>query len=147
MRDTKRGHGATRQARDRRAVWRNFPGFRANIKATVDGKTLECRLQVSLTGSLELNVPAEHQFAWVKDTLQSTVNHRLSCDEATEHVSFADDQANQPLGRRLKSTDPSDINLWRVKAAECDDDNELVPRGKMPREDHQRGTEGILKVV
>lgn len=95
---------AIRQGHDGRAVWREFPGFRAKIKATTDGKKLEETLQVSAKGSLELNVPADDHFVWVKGTLQSVVNHRLSRDEAIDHDSFAEDDLNHPLGRLLTTT-------------------------------------------
>jgi hypothetical protein len=102
------------RAHDGRAVWSEFSGFRAKVRASVDGSTVNGTLLVSSTGGVTLEIPQDERFAWVNGSLKSLVGHRLSDSDAIKTVAFADDQVALPLGRLLKSTDDSDKSLWRV---------------------------------
>jgi hypothetical protein len=102
-------------AHDGRAVWHNFHGFSADIVATADGKSTKGTLEVSPEGALTLKLDDPSQHDWVDRTLQSVVSHRLSDDGAITNVEFADEDANHPLGRLLKSKDAAEKSLWRVK--------------------------------
>jgi hypothetical protein len=102
------------QAHDGRAVWREFPGFQAKLRASVDGTAVEGTVHVSPTGTVKIELPNKDQFAWVESSLKSIVGHRLSNDDAIQTVAFADDHKTHPLGRLLKSTTESDQSLWRV---------------------------------
>lgn len=104
-----------KQAHDGRAVWRTFPGFRAKVRASVDGSTLEGAVHVSSSGTVTLEPTGDERFAWVETSLKSIVGHRLSDEGAIATVAFADQVETHPLGRLLKSTEESDKSLWRVK--------------------------------
>lgn len=104
-----------KQAHDGRAEWHEFPGFRAQLRASVDGAAAEGAVTVTHDGKVTLELPSGETFAWVASSLKSIVGHRLSSDGAIETVAFADDVTVHPLGRLLKSTDPSDKSLWRVQ--------------------------------
>ncbi len=103
------------EAHEGRAVWTDFHGFTADIIATVDGKSTKGTLDVSPEGALELKLSDPSGMEWVERTLQSTVSHRLSDDGAITNVEFADEDRNHPMGPLLKSKDPADKSLWRVK--------------------------------
>jgi Protein of unknown function (DUF3386) len=101
-------------AHDGRAIWREFPGFTAHVKVSLEGATAEGALKVSPAGTVKLDLPQDERFAWAAGTLKSVVGHRLSDDGAILDVTFADDQVAHPLGRLLKSSSASDKSLWRV---------------------------------
>ena len=103
------------EAHEGRVVWQDFHGFTADIVATADGKTAKGTIDVSPEGALTLSLEPASEVAWVERTLQSVVSHRLSDDGAITNVEYADDDKNHPLGRLLKSKDPADKSLWRVK--------------------------------
>ncbi|WP_397571811.1 DUF3386 family protein [Schlesneria sp. T3-172] len=103
------------EAHNGRVVWKDFPGFRAKIRAAADGKAVEGTVTVSSKGTISLELPSGEGFAWVETSLKSLVGHRLSDDGAITTVAFADDVTSHPLGRLLKSTDESDKSLWRVQ--------------------------------
>jgi N-acetylneuraminic acid mutarotase len=103
------------RAHDGRAVWLAFPGFTANITAATGDKQTAGTLSVTKDGSLELKLDQPDGMQWVERTLSSVVNHRLATDDAITNVEFADEQANHPLGRLIKSKDAAEHSLWRVK--------------------------------
>jgi len=104
-----------KQAHDGRAIWSKFPGFTADISAGSDKQAAKGTLKVSATGDVILAFPNEAKTDWAGKTLKSVVGHRLSEDGAIANVDFADDVADHPLGRLLKSKDASEHSLWRVK--------------------------------
>lgn len=103
------------KAHDGRAVWDDFPGFEAQMRCRVDGETFECRIQVDRNGEMQLSMPLPERFAWVRRTLDSVIGHRLSSGAAATNVEFADDQADHPHGRLLRSLDPENKSLWRAQ--------------------------------
>jgi len=103
------------RAHDGRAVWKKFPGFRADIRVSVDGKQVTGSLNVSSKGEIELSMPDDESFAWVKVSLRSVVSHRMVDTDAIQGVAFADDQVAHPLGRLLKSASESDHSQWRIQ--------------------------------
>lgn len=104
-----------RTQHDARAVWDNFPGFRAKVRCANEGVVVEGEVTVDHTGEIELSLPQDEQFAWVKRSLDSLAGHRLPGGDAESNVEFADEQVNHPQGRLIKSLDPAAHALWRVK--------------------------------
>lgn len=114
-------------AHDGRAVWSNFPGFRAKIHASASGQQVHGTLAVSSDGKIDISLENKgdnasdsqedfaKKFAWVERTLRSTINHRLSDDQGVKGVAFADNDTQHPLGRLIKSTDATEKSLWRAK--------------------------------
>ncbi len=104
-----------RQAHDGRAEWRNFQGFEARLRCTVDGAAAEGTISVDREGKVKLSLPEGPHFAWVQRPLDSLVGHRLAEDEAITNVEFADSETEHPHGRLLRSLDPKNKSMWRVK--------------------------------
>ncbi|MCU0879509.1 MAG: DUF3386 family protein [Pirellulaceae bacterium] len=104
-----------RRAHDGRAVWLAFPGFAADVSVANSGQSTKGKLTVAADGAIELTLEAPSGFEWVQRTLSSVVNHRLGEGEAVTGVEFADEDANHPLGRLIKSKDPAEKSLWRAK--------------------------------
>lgn len=104
-----------RQAHEGRAEWRNFQGFEARIRCSADGVTVEGSISVDRDGKMKLSLPEDARFAWVNRPLDSLIGHRMASGEAIFDVEFADNDANHPHGRLLRSLNPKDKSLWRVK--------------------------------
>ena len=103
------------QAHDGRAVWTDFPGFESRLRCRVDGNVLEGRVSVARDGVVSLDLPEDSRFAWVQRTLNSMIGHRLSDSDAVANVEFADEQADHPQGRLIRSVDTPEHSLWRAK--------------------------------
>ena len=107
--------GLMKQAHDGRAEWQNFPGFEARLRVSADGATAEGSISVDRDGTVKITLPDDARFAWAQRPLDSMIGHRLPTGEAISNVAFADDQVDHPHGRLLRSADPKDKTLWRVK--------------------------------
>jgi hypothetical protein len=104
-----------KQAHDGRAEWQNFSGFEARLRVSADGATAEGSISVDRDGTVKITLPDAARFAWAQRPLDSMIGHRLPTGEAISDVEFADDQVDHPHGRLLRSADPKDKTLWRVK--------------------------------
>ena len=102
-------------AHDGRAEWGNFPGFEAKLTLATDSARGEGRLHVSPDGKMDLTLPPGEEFQWAQRALKSVVGHRLTVNDAITNVEFADQQADHPHGRLLRSTNPQEKSLWRVQ--------------------------------
>jgi N-acetylneuraminic acid mutarotase len=103
------------QAHDGRAVWLAFPGFTAEIAAASGSQSAKGTLRVAADGTIELNLEPAAGSEWVERTLSSVVSHRLPGGAAESNVEFADNEAAHPLGRLIRSKEPAEKSLWRVK--------------------------------
>lgn len=107
-----------KQAHDGRAVWKNFPGFSAQLVAQKDSTTVSGRIDVSPEGAIDLKLEdnaSQADIAWLERALDSVIGHRLASSEAISNVEFADDHTQHPFGRLIRSKDPQEHSLWRVK--------------------------------
>lgn len=104
-----------RRAHFGRAMWSDFPGFRADVVLTVDGETQKGTFQLDAKGEAKLVLEGNAKAEWAERTLRSVVGHRFATDHYESDVEFADDEVNHPLGRLIKSTNPDEKSLWRVK--------------------------------
>jgi len=104
-------------AHDGRAVWKNFPGFRAAVTARQNGKQATGTVTVSAEGGVTLTLDSDAGFEWVAKTFDSMIGHRLAeSGPANTNVEFAtSDDAQHPLGRLIKSKDATEHSLWRVQ--------------------------------
>ncbi len=107
--------GHLRAAHEGRAVWQNFPGFEATFVANQNGKTIQGTLVADSLGAVEIKVPEGTDTAWVQRALDSLIGHRLSDSDVATNVEFADENAGHPFGRLIRSKDPNEHSLWRVK--------------------------------
>jgi hypothetical protein len=96
-----------REAIARRAVWRDFPGFSAELNGHVDGRPFTGTVRVKNDGSVELQTDDPVAKPWLQDQLDSLVMHRIvqpsseSADAHQPRLRFADDDDDHPLGRLL----------------------------------------------
>jgi hypothetical protein len=99
-----------------RASWHEFPGFRAEVKALVDGRAWKGAATISTKGDVELTAEDDTVAPWVKEQLESFAMHRLARPQAKAPVlRFADDDANHPLGRLLAFDGGKFASSYRVK--------------------------------
>ena len=103
------------QAHDGRAVWLAFPGFTADVAAASGSQSAKGTLRVAADGSIELKLEPASGNEWVERTLSSVVGHRLPGGSAETNVEFADAESTHPLGRLIRSKEPAEKSLWRVK--------------------------------
>jgi uncharacterized GH25 family protein len=104
------------QARDGRAVWRNFPGFEADLVLFAEGREHKGRIHVAADGQVTLHGLELKDEKPLLGTLRSLVGHRLSSGEGDDHGSFADAQTDHPLGRLIKLDSGSAMaSTYRVK--------------------------------
>lgn len=117
-----------------RAVWDTFPGFQANIVAARDGKAAQGTVSVNSNGDITLkwrDAKNEEELAWVQRSLQSLVNHRLSDNAAITNVEFADEFTQHPMGRLIRSKEPAEKSLWRVKGDVLTEVHRVTDKSRM----------------
>ena len=102
-------------AHDGRAVWVHFPGFEADIRASHQGEVVTGKLQVSAGGTIQLQLASDQKADWLERSLDSLIGHRLEGGDAIQNVTYADEPAEHPFGRLIKSNEASDHSLWRVQ--------------------------------
>ena len=99
-----------------RAAWADFPGFSADVKASVDGRAWKGSVTISAKGDVDLSADDEVATPWVKEQLESMVMHRLARPQGKPPiVRFADDDVDHPLGRLLIFEGGSFASSYRVK--------------------------------
>src|SRR5437588_2162657 len=64
-------------ARAARAVWKDFPGFTADLEVNIEGKVVKGRVTVDPHGDVALQLPDEEAGRWARGTLASVVGHGL----------------------------------------------------------------------
>lgn len=102
------------RARDARAVWRDFPGFKSHVVIRVDDELAEGELTVDASGDVALSGVSNGVKGWAAQQLQLLVRHRLPAPFAESEVVFGDDGKN-PLGRLIKFEGDSAHSAYRVK--------------------------------
>jgi hypothetical protein len=106
------------EARDARAQWRNFPGFSADIKGKVDGRSFKGTATIKLNGSVSVDISDDDALAWVREQLESIYLHRNASDSAKDTkpvLRFADQETDHPLGRLLIFDKGRFASSYRVK--------------------------------
>jgi hypothetical protein len=104
-----------------RAQWKDFPGFTARFKASVDGRPFEGTVKVNAKGEIELTTEEEAAYEWVESQLTSIVLHRgvepqPSSPAPKEMVlRFAAERDDHPLGRLLLVEGGRFASSYRVK--------------------------------
>jgi hypothetical protein len=103
-------------ARAARAIYHDFPGFRANIEINLDGKATRGQVEVGNTNKVTIKVDNAEAEKWAKHTLASIVGHRLSSgpDEETP-CAFVDDDTHHPLGRAIRVLNDEFHSSYRIR--------------------------------
>jgi uncharacterized protein DUF3386 len=91
------------KARRARAVWLDFPGFRARLEVKLPGQQAVGHVTVTASGDVKLaDFPADFDTAAVQSYLESLVGHRLADPESTDDVEYVAEDKTHPLGRLIK---------------------------------------------
>ena len=103
-------------ARAARGVWKDFPGFTADLEVNVDGKLVKGRAIVDAKGEVTLKLPEEENERWARRTLASIVGHRLD-DGSTANTpcAFEDDVGDNPLGRAVRVLGDDFHSSYRIR--------------------------------
>ena len=104
-----------RRARDKRAVWENFPGFSADVDVRIDGDTETGRLEVDENGVATVKLKNEKLSKWAEDQASSLVQHRLPGGFEDENPAYADEDVDHPLGRLINLGDKQFGSAYRIK--------------------------------
>jgi uncharacterized GH25 family protein len=121
--ETKADPAATRllaEARAMRAVWRDFPGFTADVEVNFDGKIGKGTAHVAAGGKDVTIDGLDKAFEpWARRELESIVNHRLpGSSERETPCAFADTIENHPLGRAIRVLNEELHSSYRVRGKE-----------------------------
>jgi hypothetical protein len=106
-----------KRARDARAVWQQFPGFRARLDLDLPGYTGQGDLTVTRDGQIQLSgFPTGGDLKQVEGYLDSLVQHRLADTGADENVEYAAENESHPLGRLLRFKGDEELHsTYRVR--------------------------------
>ena len=104
-------------ARAARAVYHHFPGFTADIDVNLDGKATRGQVEVSDKGKVTLTLDDPAAEKWAKNTLASTIAHRLDSGSSSGETpcAFVDDDAHHPLGRAIRVLNDEFHSSYRIR--------------------------------
>ncbi len=102
-------------ARAARAVWKDFPGFTADLEVNVEGKAIKGRVSVSSGGDVTLHLPDDDHARWAHGALASVVGHRLDDGGEETPCAFADDNTDHPLGRAVRVLSDEFHSSYRIR--------------------------------
>jgi hypothetical protein len=106
------------QALAARAQWTSFPGFKASLEGSIDGRTISGDATVASDGTVEIDAAEEPVADWVREQLESIAMHRIAgaADSGDSHpiLRFADDEAH-PFGRLLVFDGGRFASSYRIK--------------------------------
>lgn len=102
-----------RVARESRAVWRDFPGFSADVTLLFDGQLTKGKVVADKDFKVTLTLEDEELKEWGLPKLRSVIRHRKYRLQKPIPATFADDQTNHPLGR-LVNIDGKNVS-FRLK--------------------------------
>jgi len=103
------------KAREERSVWHDFPGFRSAVRATIDDQVYQGTVILTPEGKVELEGLDTPDATWIRQQMALVVSHRMPGELEKYAVSFADENANHPLGRLVKLVDDPANSLYRVR--------------------------------
>jgi hypothetical protein len=93
----------------------DFPGFRADVRVTIDGEQAAGEVTIDADGAVDLKLPAGAQADWAREQLESIAMHRRAETRDRYDVSFADEVTTHPLGRLIRFHGGSTHTLYRIK--------------------------------
>ena len=102
-------------ARAARAVWKDFPGFTADLEINVNGEVSKVGVSVDPKGEVTLKGPNNEPERWARRTLASIVGHRLDDGGAPTACVFEDDNADHPLGRAVRLLGDEFHSSYRIR--------------------------------
>jgi hypothetical protein len=112
------------EALEARAMWKDFPGFRAAISGNLDGRPFEGTVAVDAKGKVEFSDSDPTQEAsvagWVQEQLESIVQHRLASPQKPGSrgkpvLRFGETRTDHQLGRLLIFEGGRFASSYRIK--------------------------------
>jgi len=103
------------RARANRAVWKDFPGFRANLVVNIDGQETAGSVVVDAGGDFRLELDDEKARRWCHRQIAEMVTHRMPSGELSDEARFVEPIDTHPLGRRLRLSQDAMGSEYRVK--------------------------------
>ncbi len=115
-------------ARAARAVWTNFPGFRAALEVSMDGKISQGKFNVDADGKVAIEGLEGDAKAWAKRTLASIVSHRLDSASSTKNTpcAFSDANHDHPLGKGIKVLNDELHSSYRIRDHQITEVNRVM---------------------
>ncbi len=107
---------ALARARAGRALWKDFPGFAADVTITGAGEEFSAKVTIDADGGVTLDAPKSSLADWAEEQLASLVQHRMPDGEVSDRrVVYADSDLTHPLGRKIDLGDPERHSAYRLK--------------------------------
>lgn len=102
-------------ARAARYVWKDFPGFRADLVVNDDGRVHKGTVEVSAKGKVDLTLEDKDLKTEVRRSIASLVGHRLPGGSYDTPCAFADKVVHHPQGRLLKVLNDEMHSSYRIR--------------------------------
>jgi Protein of unknown function (DUF3386) len=107
------------EARAARALWKDFPGFSADIEVNFDGKAAKGKVHVSPEGKVKCEGLDKDYESWVRRQLGSIVDHRMDSGSPRDTpCTFTDDVKDHPLGRSIRVLNDELHSSYRIRGKE-----------------------------
>lgn len=103
------------RARAARAVWENFHGFSAELAVHVGDQSAQGHMEVDENGTATIDMADSPLKEWAEAQLSSLVQHRMPSNDLDEHVAYADQQKDHPLGRKINLGETRFNSVYRIK--------------------------------
>jgi hypothetical protein len=137
-----------------RASWKDFPGFRAAVTGSLDGRAFDGTVTIDARGKVTFadSDPGREESVepWVREQLASIVMHRVARPAAGEQpkpvLRFAEPKDDHPLGRLLVFDGGRFASSYRVKDRQIMVVNRHVGEENMTLTvlDNDRNAEGLF---
>jgi hypothetical protein len=102
-------------ARAARAMWKDFPGFRADIEVNLDGKVSKGTVEVNPDGKAKYDGLSKDAEAWVKPVLGSIIGHRIDGPVHDTPCAFVDEDTAHPQGRLIRVLNDEMHSGYRIR--------------------------------
>jgi hypothetical protein len=139
-----------KEAIAQRASWRDFPGFSAECRGTLDGRPFSGSVTVSKDGKVAVRTDDPVAKPWLQEQLESLVVHRLAppstgpAPEDRPRLHFADEDDEHPAGRLVAVEGDAMGSSYRIKDRQITVVNRRMGKQQMTITvlDHETNQEG-----
>jgi len=101
-----------------RAAWKDFPGFSANVKGSVEARDFDGSAQVDAQGNVTLRIDEKSAEGWLEDQFRSLVTHRRPAPRTSAKFRFGDEDDANPLGKLVILTGGRFASSYRIRDEE-----------------------------